>query len=516
MNTRNRYLSGFLFMLIGILIGTLLSLYQQGVWINDHSRVSVTEVKRSSEPVIPEQELKNVDARFLFRSVAERVKPTVVYIETVVPVNGSDMPDDENHDREEGFWDRFLPHKARTVGSGVLISSDGYVLTNNHVIDDAVQNGIEVVLNDKRMFKARVVGTDLSTDLAVIKIDGSDLPSIVVGNSDRVNVGEWVLAVGNPFRLRSTVTAGIVSALGRDVQIINDQMRVESFIQTDAAINKGNSGGALVNTSGELIGINTAIASQSGSYQGYGFAVPANLAIKVARDIIQYGEVRRALLGVSIRGVDHRLAEELGMNEIRGVMISEVAPGGAADEFGLQDRDVVLAVNKEQVDESNELQEKIAVMSPGEVVKLTIWRNGDQFDRNVKLGRLESGGSELFSANRLQLRQQEEPQDNPENGDYGDGVEFGRFGTLGFEVMALSKPEDARKFDLIITEIEEGSEAQKRGLKEGYQIKKVGETAVEDMKTLQDLVDRSLEDRDSVVLQVETEDGAVGFYELKR
>ncbi|MDZ7694326.1 MAG: trypsin-like peptidase domain-containing protein [Balneolaceae bacterium] len=298
MKSRNRYLTGFLLLLIGILMGTVFTLYQQGVWVNDHAQVKTTEVKKSSEPMIADSELQKMDARFLFKSVAQRVKPTVVYIETVVPVNGAEMPDDENHGQdEEGFWDRFLPHKARTVGSGVLISEDGYILTNNHVIDHAVENGIEVVLNDKRMYKARVVGNDPTTDLAVIKIDGSNLPSIVVGNSDQLGVGEWVLAVGNPFRLRSTVTAGIVSALGRDVQIINDRMRVESFIQTDAAINKGNSGGALVNTSGELIGINTAIASQSGSYQGYGFAVPANLAIKVARDIIQYGEVRRALSG---------------------------------------------------------------------------------------------------------------------------------------------------------------------------------------------------------------------------
>ncbi|MDR8391162.1 trypsin-like peptidase domain-containing protein [Aliifodinibius sp. S!AR15-10] len=511
MKSRNRYLTGVLLLLIGIVIGTIFSLYQQGVWVNDQAQVNVTEVKRSSEPVLPERALENVDARFLFKSVAQRVKPTVVYIETVIPVNGAQVPDDENHDRDEGFWDRFLPHKARTVGSGVIITEDGYILTNNHVIDDAVQNGIEVVLNDKRMFKARVVGTDPSTDLAVIKIDSNELPSIVVGNSNQVEVGEWVLAIGNPFRLRSTVTAGIVSAMGRgNLDVIHEQLGVESFIQTDAAINKGNSGGALVNTSGELIGINTAIASQSGNYQGYGFAVPANLALKVARDIIEYGEVRRALLGVSIQGVDQRLADELSMDKIRGVMISDVESGLAADEFGLQSRDVILAVNDEPVNEANELQEKIAVLSPGDVAKLTIWRGGDEFDRNVKLGQIEEMSQEVFS-NSLEIR----PEEEQEHRKYGNGVEFGTF-SLGFKVMALSKPENAEKFDLIITEIEESSEAKRRGLKEGYEILKVNKTKVEDLETLKDLIDRSLGKQGSVLLQVETEDGAVGHFELKQ
>lgn len=510
MKARDRYLTGFLLILIGTLIGTILTLYQQGMWVNDNAQVKFTEIKRNGEPVYSDKELESIDARFLFKTVAEEVTPTVVYIETIIPVDRSDMPGDENHNRGRDFWDRFLPPQARTVGSGVLITSDGYILTNNHVIDEAVNNGIRVVLNDKRVFKARVVGTDSSTDLAVIKIDALDLPSIVIGNSDKVDVGEWVLAIGNPFRLRSTVTAGIVSALGRDVQIINDQMRIESFIQTDAAINKGNSGGALVNTGGELIGINTAIASQSGNYQGYGFAVPANLAIKVAQDIIEFGEVRRALLGVTIQGVDYSLAEELGMNSIHGVVITEIIDGGAADKFGLKLKDVVLAVDEKAVDESNELQEKIAVMRPGEIVKLKIWRNGEILNLNVKLGLLDSGSGEFF-ANSLEIFPEEEKQNN----EFGNGVEFGTF-SLGFKVMALSKPEDAGRYDLIITEIEHNSEASRRGLKEGYQIRKINDTKVEDLKTLKDLVGQSLKKRGAVILQVETEDGAVGYFELKQ
>ena len=290
MKQRELYLTAFLLVLVGIAIGTIIALYSLHQNSPPLSEVVITEVKRTDTPFYEDVDLAEFDARFVFKQIAEDVIPTVVYIETIIPL---DTPNDENHDFSDEIWDRLVPQRARTVGSGVLITNDGYILTNNHVIEGAVKNGLNVILNDKREFPAQLVGQDPSTDLAVIKINAVNLPTSIVGNSDRVDVGEWVLAIGNPFRLRSTVTAGIVSALSRDVQIINDRLRIESFIQTDAAINKGNSGGALVNTAGELIGINTAIASQSGSYQGYGFAVPSNLALKVATDIIQYGKVKR-------------------------------------------------------------------------------------------------------------------------------------------------------------------------------------------------------------------------------
>src|SRR5699024_4674570 len=356
----------------------------------DHAEVKTTEIKYSSQPFFSEEQLQRLDSRFLFKEIAQRVRPSVVYVQTEVPIGREDLPDDEYHKEEQGFWGDFFPRKARTVGSGIIISSDGYILTNNHVIDRATDDGIEVTLYDKRKFAARVVGNDPTTDLAVMKIDAQKLPAITIGNSNEVRVGEWVLAVGNPFRLRSTVTAGIVSALSRDMQIIQDRMRIESFIQTDAAINKGNSGGALVNTSGELIGVNTAIASMSGNYQGYGFAAPSNLALKVARDLIEYGEVHRALLGVTISTVDAEVADELAMDRIRGVLIQEIRRGGAADEFGLRPNDVVLSVNKSTVNESNQLQQKIAVLTPGETVRLRIWRDGQEFDKKVELGAMES------------------------------------------------------------------------------------------------------------------------------
>ncbi|SMO40608.1 S1C family serine protease [Fodinibius sediminis] len=388
MKNRDRYLSGILLLLIGVLVGMVIVLYPREN-TDDRAEVNATEIKYSSKPIFSNEELEQVDDRFLFRNVAEQVKPTVVYIETEVPVSRVEMPDDEFHDGEQDFWGQIFPRRARTVGSGIIISSDGYILTNNHVIDGAVEDGIEITLHDKRTFSARVVGRDPTTDLAVMKIDAMKLPAITIGNSNEVEVGDWVLAIGNPFRLRSTVTAGIVSALGRDMRIIEDQMRIESFIQTDAAINKGNSGGALVNTSGELIGVNTAIASMSGNYQGYGFAAPSNLALKVARDIIEFGEVRRALLGVSINTVDATVARELAMDRIRGVQILDIRPGGAADESGLMRDDVVLSVDGFAVNESNELQQKIAVLQPGEEVTLKIWRDGEEFVRDVTLGMLK-------------------------------------------------------------------------------------------------------------------------------
>lgn len=500
MKKRDRYLSGILLVLIGIIVGTLIAYYQQQNSVNDRAEVDVTEVKHSDRPIFSDEQLAKMDARFLFKQISEHVKPTVVYIEAVVPFSNRRMPDDEIHNDEDDFWGDMIPKRTQTVGSGVIISSDGYILTNNHVIDGAVDDQIEVTLNDKRTFEGRIVGQDPTTDLAVLKVGAKNLPVITIGNSDKVDVGEWVLAIGNPFRLRSTVTAGIVSALSRDVQIINDRMRVESFIQTDAAINKGNSGGALVNTGGELIGVNTAIASQSGSYQGYGFAVPSNLAAKVAEDLIEYGEVRRALLGVTIRTVNAATAEELQMDEIRGVQITAVSPNGAAEKAELRVDDVVLSIDGKTVNESNQLQQKVAIKHPGDIVELQIYRDGEVLTQNVELGMLESTEEELASYSR---QEEAEGEDDTES---NQAVQFATF-ELGFRVMAVRRAPESTVFELIISDIRSGSAVDGTDLQEGFRIREVQNRKVEDLESLQDILAETTAKNESVSFTVETKNG---------
>lgn len=508
MKLRDRILTATLLILVGVLIGLVITFYQREYAVDDLAKVEVTEVKRSEQPLISDEALEKMDARFLFKSVARRVAPSVVYIEAVVPMEGRDRFN-RRDDEDGGFWDRVLPQRVRTVGSGVILSRDGYIITNNHVVKGADEE-IEVVLDDKRSFRARLVGSDPTTDIAVIKIDAGGLEPITVGNSNQVEVGEWVLAFGNPFQLRSTVTAGIVSALSREVNIIEEQMGIQSFIQTDAAINRGNSGGALVNTSGELIGVNTAIASEDGSYQGYGFAVPSNLASKVARDIIEYGEVRRALLGVTILSVNAERARQLGMESVRGVLLNAITEDGPADRAGLEAGDVVLEVNGDPVNESNQLQEKIAVLPPGRVVTLTVWREGNRLRREVELGLLEEVQPEL-----AQQQSGEFPGLEPApEGQGGGTVDFHRFEDLGFRVMQYTRR--GEESSLIISDVESDSEAGRRGLKPGYTVLDVEGERVEDLQTMRDLVRRALDRNGSVVLQIETRDGTRGYYELKR
>jgi len=259
------------------------------------------------------------------------------------------------------------------IGSGVIISSDGYIVTNNHVVD--MSDDIEVVLNDKRSFKAKVIGKDPSTDLALLKIDATDLPLIPIGNSDDVKIGQWVLAVGNPFNLTSTVTAGIVSAKGRNINVVPGQYSVEAFIQTDAAVNPGNSGGALVNTLGELIGINAAIATQTGSYSGYSFAIPTSIVTKVIADLKEYGIVQRAVLGVVILDVTDELAKSLDLDKIEGVFVDDVMKGGSAEKGGIIKSDVIIKIGDRIVNTVAELQEQVSTYRPGNKVEVTIIRD---------------------------------------------------------------------------------------------------------------------------------------------
>jgi len=266
--------------------------------------------------------------------------------------------------------------QQQATGSGVIIRPDGYIITNNHVVDGATD--LEVSLYNKRVYKAKIVGRDPSTDLALLKVDEQGLPATKFANSEQVRVGDWVLAVGNPFDLASTVTAGIISAKARSIHIREDNSGIESFLQTDAAVNPGNSGGALVNLNGDLVGINTAIASPTGTYAGYAFAVPSNIVAKVVDDILRYGEVRRAYLGVSIQDVDGTLAKDLKLQTADGVLVAGVVQGGAAAAAGLQRGDVITAINNRPVRSSPELLETVATRRPGDKVTLTVNRDGRQ------------------------------------------------------------------------------------------------------------------------------------------
>lgn len=294
--------------------------------------------------------------------------PSVVFIKTLSNSNT------RIHDDFWGFWDFFGNRgPATNSGSGVIVSQDGYVITNNHVVDKA--DKIEVVLNSKQTYTAKVIGTDPSTDLALLKIEAVNLkPIIMVANSDLLQIGEWVLAVGNPFNLTSTVTAGIVSAKGRNINVVAGQFPIESFIQTDAAINPGNSGGALVNLKGELVGINTAIASKTGSFNGYGFAIPINIVKKVIRDLREYGEVQRAFAGLEVIDIDAEVAKKIGDNTFLGVLISEVFSDGAAAQAGLKAGDVILKVDNVETNSKAMFLERLSYYRPGEKIKLFVKR----------------------------------------------------------------------------------------------------------------------------------------------
>ncbi|NND94261.1 MAG: PDZ domain-containing protein [Flavobacteriales bacterium] len=305
-----------------------------------------------------------------FTDAAERTVNAVVHIQTE-----SVNPQAMNPWFE--LFNQGMPHTMRSSGSGVIISQDGYVVTNNHVVANAQK--IQLTLNDNRTLNAELIGADPAFDLALLKVEEEGLPSVSFGNSDDVQIGEWVLAVGNPFNLTSTVTAGIVSAKGRNINILEyDPNReifpVESFIQTDAAVNPGNSGGALVNTRGELIGINTAIASRTGSYSGYSFAVPSSIVQKVTHDLLEYGDVKRAYIGVSIADLNQEAADRLGIEDVSGVYVRGLTPGGAAAEVGIESGDIIKEVAGHDVTNVPELQERISTYRPGDEVEIVVKR----------------------------------------------------------------------------------------------------------------------------------------------
>jgi Do/DeqQ family serine protease len=268
------------------------------------------------------------------------------------------------------------PREVSGYGSGVIISSDGYIITNNHVVENA--ESVDVTLNDNRTFTAKVIGRDPGSDIALIKIKADNLPYIKYGDSDRLKLGEWVLAVGNPFNLTSTVTAGIVSAKGRSLNLNEGPYTIESYIQTDAALNMGNSGGALVDTKGLLVGITSAIISPNGAYSGNSFAIPVTIVKKVVDDLKKYGEVQRALIGVNIQPVESSDADKYDLPAVKGVLITRVTPDGAAKEAGLKANDVIVKFDGADVNTVSELQEHVGEKRPGDRAEITYYRNGKQ------------------------------------------------------------------------------------------------------------------------------------------
>jgi serine protease Do len=308
-----------------------------------------------------------------FTIAAEKTVNAVVHVKTTY---GNRQPSVYDYFFGDPYNNPYGMQPQMASGSGVIITDDGYIVTNNHVVENA--ENIEIVLNDNRTYSAKLIGRDPATDIALVKIEEKDLPTIPYGNSDELQVGEWVLAVGNPFNLTSTVTAGIVSAKERNINLLRQraQFAIESFIQTDAAVNPGNSGGALVNTKGELVGINTAIASQTGSYSGYSFAVPVTIVKKVVADLMEYGTVQRALLGINIKDVDAKLADELKLDKPEGVYVMNVNSGSAAEDAGIKTGDVIVKINEISIEKTSELQEQISRFSPGDKVNVWVMRDG--------------------------------------------------------------------------------------------------------------------------------------------
>ena len=344
-----------------------------------------------------------------FTYAAESAVEAVVYVEVTVQRRQQYQSIDPFF--RFFFGDEFGQPQSREQkgsGSGVIIRPDGYIVTNNHVISGA--SNILVTLNNNQQYEATVVGTDPATDVAIIKVDATDLPTIPMGDSDALRLGEWVLAIGSPLgvQLRSTITAGIVSAKGRSMPDYSGEFKIESFIQTDAAVNPGNSGGALVNKKGELVGINTAIVSQTGAYSGYSFAVPVNIVKRVAEDLMDYGSVKRAVLGVTMGSVDKKIADEMKLSSVSGVYINEVVKGSAAEKAGLQKGDVIVAIDGQKITDASSVQAKVSSYHPGDRAVISYIRDGKQKEVTVEFqaaaaqnGEAAADGSIAFYGARL-------------------------------------------------------------------------------------------------------------------
>lgn len=374
------------------------------------------------------------------------------------------------------------------AGSGVIVSGDGYIITNSHVISGAKK--IEVTMNDKRSFEAEIIGIDKSTDIALLKINAGELPYLGFGDSNNLQVGEWVLAVGNPYNLTSTVTAGIVSAKARDIRVMGNTNQIESFIQTDAAVNPGNSGGALVNTRGELIGINTAISSQTGSYVGYSFAIPSNIAKKVIEDLLEFGNVQRAYMGINFDELDSEKAAQYGVSTTQGIIITNVAENGAASEAGLKMNDVIVKVDEIKISKFSDLQGYLGSKRPGDEVQVTVLRNNQ--DAKFKLKLKNQFGKESIGEKD--------------------------FSTFYFGELNPISDKNARKFKidygLEITSLKNKSLNERYGIVNGDIILAVEDTKVETRAELDELL-QQYQSKEYINVLILKQNGTYGYIRLR-
>jgi serine protease Do len=473
----------------------------------------------STGPQVSEEAVRPaLDLSDAFVSISEAITPAVVRIETSrtrMVSTRNRMPEEFRRFFDMPQQDPNQPRIQTTGGSGFIISADGYILTNNHVVEDADE--IRVYLQDGRFFTAITVGTDPTTDVAVIKVDADGLPLLSFGSSDETRVGEWILAVGNPGmgtgppdQLAYTVTAGIISAKGRPLNLIRNELRndpdfdpananfaIEDFIQTDAVINPGNSGGPMVNLRGEVVGINSAIYSQSGYYQGYGFAIPIDLARRVMEDLIQFGEVRRAWLGVSINDVAPEDAEFYELPSVTGVLVQEVTEGGPAEGAGLQQGDVIVSLDGMSVGTGNQLQRRVAQKRPGETTTVRIYRDGEPRDVRVRLG-------EAPFTERAQPEPEPEPQAEQK---------------LGIQFDELT-PELARRIGydepggVVITGIQPGGPASRRNVPPGWKILSINDQPVLEPDDVNEILSAAAPG-DIVSLLLEGPDGATAIRNLR-
>ena len=457
-------------LLIGIIFGAIL------VSGFGFVRPSLADLKlgATEPPVKLDADASSFSQAFI--EVAEKVTPAIVQIGVV--------SERENPHKDWFFFPfKDMPNEQRGSGSGIIISADGYIVTNNHVVENA--NKVTVGLSDKRQFDATVVGTDPLTDLAVVKIDAENLPVAFLGNSDNLKVGQWVMAIGNPLSLSSTVTAGIVSAIGRgQLGLIRDSYGVENFIQTDAAINPGNSGGALVDLSGSVIGINSAIAAGGGgTYIGYGFAIPVNLAKAVAQDLIAHGKVSRGYIGINIGEVDNAIAKSLGMDAPKGIIIQGIVEDGAASQADLKAGDVILEIDGREVNRPNELQSYVASLTAGTTVKLKIFRDGNTLERKVTLkARDEEIKTEPVSNN----------DDSKDKGDTGSSS--ATFDDIGLTVKNLSE-KDKSDYNVsrgvIISQVKPFSKAEDQKLFSGLIITEADKEKIDNVNDFKQIISKN-------------------------